>query len=209
MVLCITLDEKMKNKYLQKAHVLLDKKNRNTIYDNFKEYLIGNHIANIYTGYRKPDFEKFTEMVIYFAEKTTPFKTKINKLLFYADFLMFKQSCFSISGLKYKAIDMGPVPNNYQSIFEYLTNNNEIEILFTEFPNGYTGEQFKPLKNRNFKAELFSDSELEILDKVATIFKNTSTNEIIELSHLEKAWTMNEKDKNIISYKYAFELSQI
>ncbi|WP_394351640.1 type II toxin-antitoxin system antitoxin SocA domain-containing protein [Lunatibacter salilacus] len=38
----------------------------------------------------------------------------MNKLLFYADFLMFKRSCFSISGVRYKAIDMGPVPFNFQ-----------------------------------------------------------------------------------------------
>ncbi len=207
--LCGTLNEKVKIKYIQKAQLLVEERKRNIFNLNFKEYLLGNHLADIYSGYRNPNFEKFTEMIVYFSEKTAPFKTKMNKLLFYADFLMFKQSCFSISGMRYKAIDMGPVPNNFQSIFEYLSNKEEIDIHTTEFPNGYTGEQFKARKDRPFKADLFSENELEVIEKVATVFKSSSTNEIIELSHLEEAWKKNEKDKNVISYEYAFELNQI
>lgn len=111
--LCTTLDDKLKTRYIQKAQALQEEIMRNQSALNFKEYLLGSHVADIYSGYRKPDFEKFTEMVVYFSEKTAPFKTKMNKLLFYADFLMFKQSCFSISGARYRAINMGPVPNNF------------------------------------------------------------------------------------------------
>ncbi len=207
--LCGTLDEKSKNKLIQKAQLLLDEKNRNVFNLNFKEYLLGNHLADIYSGYRNPNFEKFTEMVVYFSDKLSPFKTKMNKLLFYADFLMFKHSCFSISGMRYKAIEMGPVPNNFQSIFEYLDNIDEIDILTTEFPNGYSGEQFKARKDRNFNAGLFSENELKTLEKVATVFNETSTNDIINLSHLEEAWKKNEKEKKVISYEYAFELNLI
>lgn len=207
--LCSTLDEKDKAKYIQKAQLLVDERKRNSFNLNFKEYLLGNHLADIYSGYRNPNFEKFTEMVVYFSEKIQPFKTKMNKLLFYADFLMFKQSCFSISGVRYKAIDMGPVPNNFQSIFEYLANTDEIDIFTTEFPQGYTGEQFKARKDRPFNTDLFSENELNVLEKVATVFKSTSTNDIIELSHLEEAWKNNEKEKSVISYEYAFDLNQI
>ena len=207
--LCATLEDKAKAKYIQKAQLLVEERKRNIFNLNFKEYLLGNHLADIYSGYRNPNFEKFTEMVVYFSEQIQPFKTKMNKLLFYADFLMFKQTCFSISGVRYKAIDMGPVPNNFQSIFEYLANKDEIEIFTTEFPQGYTGEQFKAKIDRPFKADLFSENELNVLEKVATVFKPTSTNDIIELSHLEEAWKKNEKDKSVISYEYAFELNQI
>jgi putative zinc finger/helix-turn-helix YgiT family protein len=207
--LCGTLDEKMKLKYIQKAQLLVEERKRNIFILNFKEYLLGKHLADIYSGYRNPNFEKFTEMVVYFSEHVAPFKTKMNKLLFYADFLMFKQSCFSISGKRYVAIDRGPVPDKYASIYEYLANENEVEIQYEEFPDGYTGERFIARKDRPFKADLFSKSELEVLEKVATVFKTTSTKDIIELSHLEDAWKKNEKDKTAISYEYAFELHQI
>ena len=204
-----TLDEKTKIKLIQKAQLLAEEKKRNIFNLNFKEYLMGNHLADIYSGYRNPDLEKFTEMVVYFSEKLAPFKTKMNKLLFYADFLMFKQSCFSISGMRYKAIDMGPVPNNFQSIFEYLANQDEIDIITTEFPTGYSGEQFKARNDRKFNPDFFAENEIKTLEKVANAFKETSTSEIIKLSHFEEAWKKNEKDKKVISYEYAFELHQI
>lgn len=207
--LCGTFDENTKTKLIYKAQLLADEKKRNIFNLNFKEYLLGNHLADIYSGYRNPNFEKFTEMIIYFSEKLSPFKTKMNKLLFYADFLMFKQSCFSISGVRYKAINMGPVPNNFQSIFEYLSNKNEIEILTIEFPGGHIGEQFKARKNREFNMDLFTEIELKTLEKVSSVFKETSTSDIIKLSHLEEAWKSNEKEKKVISYEYAFELNQI
>ena len=204
--LCGTLDDKLIIKYIQKAQLMVEERKRNIFNLNFKEYLLGGHLADVYSGYRNPHFDKFTEMVVYFSEQLAPFKTKMNKLLFYADFLMFKQSCFSISGKRYVAINRGPVPDKYASIYEYLTNENVVEIQYTEFPQGFTGEQFKARKDRPFKPELFTDSELAVLEKVATVYRPTNTNDIIELSHLEEAWKKNKKDKSVISYEYAFEL---
>lgn len=209
VLLCDSLDEKTKEKYIERAKQLIEEKTRNSFAFNLKDYLLGNHLADIYSGYRNPNFEKFTEMVVYFSEQVKPYKTKMNKLLFYADFLMFKQSCFSISGVRYNAIDMGPVPHNFQSIFEYLANEDEIDIYSKEFPNGGVGEQFIARNDRPFNSTLFSDSELDVLRKVVATFKTTSTNDIIELSHLEKAWKENEQAKKVISYEYAFELKQI
>jgi putative zinc finger/helix-turn-helix YgiT family protein len=207
--LCNTLNETIKQKIIQRAKLILNEREQNSFNSNFQAYLLGSHLPDIYSGYKSPNIEKFTEMVVYFSEKISPFKTKMNKLLFYADFLMFKQSCFSISGVRYKAIDMGPVPNNFQSLFEYLTNMNEIKIINVEFPNGYSGEQFYANKKRAFKADLFSENELNTLEKVAETFKETSTIEIIKASHFEEAWIKNEKEKKAISYEYAFELNSI
>jgi putative zinc finger/helix-turn-helix YgiT family protein len=207
--LCDSLDDKSKSKYELSAQELIEEKKKNIFNFNLKDYLLGNHLADIYSGYRNPSFEKFTEMVVYFSQKLEPYKTKMNKLLFYSDFLMFKQSCFSISGVRYKAINMGPVPNKFESIFEYLANKDDIDIFYTQFPQGYIGEQFKARNDRPFNQNLFTESELDVLKKVATVFKSTSTNDIVKLSHLEDAWKENEKDKSIISYQYAFELTQI
>jgi putative zinc finger/helix-turn-helix YgiT family protein len=207
--LCDSLDPKTKENLINTAQHIIEDRKRNIFKFNLKDYLLGDHLADVYTGYRNPDFEKFTEMVVFFSEQIEPFKTKMNKLLFYADFLMFKQSCFSISGVRYRAIDMGPVPNNFQSIFEYLANNEYIDIFYTQFPQGYTGEQFKARKERPFNQELFSETEMTVLNKVAEVFKASTTNNIIETSHLENAWKENEKEKNVISYKFAFELTQI
>jgi len=207
--LCDLLETSTKTKYIQKAQLLAEERKRNISNFNLKSYLVGDHLPNIYSGYRNPSFEKFTEMIVYFSEQVQPFKTKMNKLLFFADFLMFKQGCFSISGVRYQAIDKGPVPINFQSIFEYLANKDDIDIYNRPFPQGYTGEQFIARKDRPFNPRLFSESELEVLNKISTRFKTTTTNDIIKLSHLEEAWKENEKNKSLISYEYAFNLTQI
>lgn len=207
--LCDLLNSETKEKYFLTAQKIIQEITNNAFKFNLKNYLLGDHLADVFSGYRNPDFEKFSEMVVYFSTQLEPFKTKLNKLLFYADFLMFKQTCFSISGVRYKAIEMGPVPSNFQSIFEYLSNNNYIHISYTQFPQGYTGEQFKANKDRPFNDKLFSEVELQVLNKVVEAFKDSSTNEIIEWSHLEEGWKRNEKEKNVISYNYAFELNEM
>jgi hypothetical protein len=118
-----------------------------------------------------------------------------------------KQSGYSISGVQYRAIPMGPVPNNFNSIFEYLANNDYIDIYYSTFSDGGTGEQFRPNVNKKFNAGLFAENELSILENIAERFKNTTTNEIIEISHREKAWQENKDEKRIIDYKYSFDLN--
>ncbi len=171
------------------------------------DYLLGEKLPDVFSGYKKPNLDKLTEMVVYFTEKIQPYKTKMNKLLFYADFLCFRNTCFSMSGTRYRAIDMGPVPNNFNSIFEFMANNDDIDILQTEFENEKVGEQFKPNPNRKFNSALFAEDELKTLQTVADKFKKTSTKEIIDISHKEKAWKENfENGKRVISYNYGFEL---
>jgi len=176
---------------------------------NIEDYLLDfDKNIGIMTGYTKPSLEKLRHMIIYFTGSMQPWKTKMNKLLFYADFLNFRKTCFSISGTQYRAIDMGPVPNNFSSIFEYAAENEDINIHRIAFPSGALGEQFQP--KAHFDADLFNETELETLKQVSDKFKRTSVNSIIEISHQEKGWYENfEEGKKLISYEYAFDLATI
>lgn len=204
------LEESYKKKLLKHIDRLIEEEEQNYFSFEFKDYLMGDDVYNEFSGYRKPSLEKLTEMVVFFTNAMEPFKTKMNKLLFYADFLMFKRNCYSISGARYRAIDMGPVPNNFNSIFEYMANRDDIDIWEIEFPNGYTGEQFRPNLNRNFNSEIFSDEELKTLNVVSEKFKNTETSSIIKISHEERIWEENfNKGKKLISYKQSFDLNEI
>ncbi|QSE96503.1 type II TA system antitoxin MqsA family protein [Fulvivirga lutea] len=205
-----TIESDYRTKLLEKIDLLVEDQEENLFSFEFQDYLLGEHISDQFSGYKKPSLDKLTEMVIYFSQKLEPWKTQLNKLLFYADFLTFKKTCFSMSGARYRAINMGPVPNNYNSIFEYMANKNFIDIWITEFPSGAVGEQFKTNKNRKFNSKVFSEIELEVLNTVATKFQSMGTSDIIEISHKEKAWKANEKERKIISYKdYGFELKEL
>ena len=198
-------------KFIEKTHktieILLEEQKKDKFEKQLANYFFGTCLPNNLTGFKTPDIKKFSEMVVFFTQKLEPWKTKLNKLLFYADFIAHKQTGFSMSGVQYRAIPMGPVPNNFNSIFEYLANKDEINICYTNFTNGGTGEQFRPNPNKTFDKELFSETELRILESVAERFKETSTNEIIEISHKEKAWLDNNAERKLIDYNYSFELN--
>ena len=173
---------------------------------SIEDYLFVEKQANTLTGFIKPSLNKFSEMVLFFSKELNPFKTKLNKLLFYSDFSHFKQTGFSISGLSYKAIQMGPVPNNFQSLYEYIANNDIVEIKNIPFTDDIIGEQFVPTVNKQFDSSLFTESEIATLNSVCERFRNASTQNIIDISHQEIAWIENEKTKKTIDYVLAFDL---
>jgi putative zinc finger/helix-turn-helix YgiT family protein len=171
-----------------------------------KEYLIGSPVADNFTGFRLPDLIRFTEMIIFFAEKLKPFKTKLNKLLFYADFVMYDRSGYSMSGMRYRAIQLGPVPDKFDSIYDHLAINDEFDIISTVFDDGGVGDKFKPNPKHKFNPNLFSAAELSVLEEVVKKFRNTTANEIIDISHKEKGWIENKLSRGIIDYKYGFDI---
>lgn len=208
VLLTEVLNARLREKLLKRIDILIEKYNENHFSLEFQDYLLGEDTCDEYSGYRKPNLEKLSGMVSYFSENQRPYKTKLNKLLFYADFLHFKNNGFSISGARYKAIDMGPVPNNFNSIFEYLANKGQVNIITQQFPGGGEGEQFVPAKDFSLSADLFNQTEWGVLKQVSSIFRKTSTSKIIAKSHEEAAWKNNYDQKKTISYKqYAFDLS--
>jgi hypothetical protein len=101
---------------------------------------------------------------------------------------------------------MGPVPLNFISIFEYAAMQDDIDITYQEFQNGGIGEFFKPHPNREFNASLFDEGELLTMTTIMDRFRNISTADIINLSHEEAAWSDSFNEKKKISYDYAFKL---
>lgn len=192
-------------KLLDKIEKLIEEKKKVRFSTRFENYLLGDKLPDNYTGYIRPNIEKLTEMVVFFAQNMQPFVTQLNKLLFYCDFLHYKYEAVSISGTRYRAINMGPVPNNYDSIFDYMESINAIDIIKKENNWGYS-KQF--VSTKDFNSEKFTERELEILDKVYQEFNGKNTSEIIEKSHLEDAWKDNFKNgKSLIDYIYAFNLN--
>jgi putative zinc finger/helix-turn-helix YgiT family protein len=186
---------------------IIEEDNKNLYNVNIHDYLLGTKQPNIFSGYKMPSLELLTEMVVFFSKELEPWKTKLNKLLFYADFLQFKKFSFAISGIRYRAIDMGPVPNNFNSIFEYIVNNDEVDIQQKEFADGKIGERFIPNPKRNFNPEIFTEDELKTLRDISIRFGKTDTNDIIDISHEERGWKENfQAGKKLISYNYSFDL---
>jgi len=207
MVKISDIEQTLREKLYKRIEHLIQVEMRDVDRKMLRNYFFSVDRPSIFSGFRMPDLEKFAEMVFFFSECLQPWKTKLNKLLFYADFLCFSKTGKSISGVHYRAIPMGPVPDKFQTIFEYLKDTNVVEINTSYFSNGGIGEQFFPAKDKHFNASLFTEQEQNTLYAVVERFKSTTTDEIIEISHREKAWLENKEKYDLINYLYAFDLN--
>ncbi|MDD4970245.1 MAG: DUF4065 domain-containing protein [Paludibacter sp.] len=197
--------DKEKESILKKIEKAIENK-RITLNLAFEKYAaLGNTDRGAFTGYVAPNLDKAREMVVYFARACNPFTTKMNKLLFYADFFNYEQTGYSISGMTYQAIPRGPVPLRYDGLYGNVSDIVERKDVF--FPNDVSGERLTT--SQEFNAALFTDEELKTLEAVVQRFGNTLTKEIVSISHEEPAWLDNEKKRKVISYQYAFELKGI
>ena len=204
------LDDKTKEKIIARIDAMLKANDGwKTVYGE-EDYVMGTEpgdtLPDHSTGYRKPSLERLTEMIVYFAETLKPYKTKLNKLLFYADFRHFQLHGYSISGARYRAVKHGPVPKQYDALFDHVTRRDEVMLVQEMFADGNLGTQFVPKSGRAFRKELFEESELAVLKEVATRFKKDTAKQIIETSHEEEAWKQFEQERAIIDYNLAFGL---
>lgn len=156
------------------------------------------HPPDIMSGNRLFHYDKFAEMVRYFAEHQNPYVTKLNKLMFYADFTHFKNFNTSISGSHYVRNHYGPVPNKYQLLYDAV---NGVEIVENEY--GYLVQK----KDDEVGFFHLNAKELKTLNDVAKKFKRFSSLDISNFSHDERAWRDIEL-KESISYYYAEMLDE-
>jgi uncharacterized phage-associated protein len=194
------LDEKGKEKILARVKDLIKPScHCSDLYGRFRSS------TDVTTGFRPFSEERLKHVVLFFAEKLKPYKTKLNKLLFYADFVNFRETAQSITGLKYKAIPFGPVPVSYDYLFEALESDFVIEKEWMMTEVGQM-EKIVPANESKFDKNLFSDIELESLEYVAKRFKRYTAKEIADCSHEERAWKDNITGNKLIPFNYAFSL---
>ncbi len=158
--------------------------------------------------------EKLIQAISYFA-KNTRFcgKVKLFKLLYFLDFEHYKVTGRSVTGLTYSAWQMGPVPTALYdeldspepdfagaiSISEIATRNKKPMLTFKP-----TGE---------FSAELFTKRELRLLEKLATEYRETQSDDMIEATHLEnmpwdKVYNQQKAKRSEIPYEYALLVNE-
>lgn len=157
-----------------------------------------------YNGYTKLDFKKVINMILFFA-KDGILKTKLLKEMFYADFLNYKNTGKSITGLEYSKITYGPVPDDKDKIICDCISKKFIDEI-VEYKNDYEYHNIISLKD--FDKNIFDEEELMILNRVKEFFKDFKSKEIADFSHEEKAFIETEFAKNI-SYDFAFDINRI
>ena len=171
-------------------------------FELFYEKRFGNYPPNIFSGYQKLNIEKLLACICFFCYKADNFITKINKLLFYADFKHFKNNASSITGARYARINYGPVPDKYDFYFALIKINKSMVCEEVSI-NNFSGE--KILYNGKLELSCFDEAEIETLIEVKNYFKNFNAKKISDFSHEELGY-METEQGGFISYEFAKDL---
>lgn len=141
------------------------------------------------------DREKQLNSIIYFLSNTKSCgKTKLCKLLYYLDFMHFRETGRSVTNMDYYAWNYGPVPKKLFEEMESPPADLKANISIPPANNEKTFVELKPKKK--FDDRYFTKRELRLLEKVAFIFRDAEAKDMVEASHLPNhPWDKTIKTK--------------
>ena len=157
-------------------------------------------------GEETPNIEKYKQMLLAFlrsklAKDGKVPKTKLAKLLYLADFSWYHSRLESMSGMRYRKIPYGPVPEAYFRIVTELYEEDKIDIEKKD--NGTDKGAFLISQKRGGEREsldALSDKEKKRIADIAKKWKGKSTREIVNFTHQQLPYATS-RDGEIIPYE--------
>jgi putative zinc finger/helix-turn-helix YgiT family protein len=159
---------------------------------------------DVYGGWTPMQLSKMREMMVFFATLPDMYATKLNKLLFYADFGHFRDFGASISGSPYLAMQFGPVPQHYPWIEEDLLEGGDLLAKEIFFKNGDSHVTMSAAREPDLS--VFSGEEIATLRRVERVLGHKTSKRLSELSHEERAWA-ETPTRSMIPYDLARDLA--
>lgn len=151
-----------------------------------------------------PDIEKYKQMILQYLridisnkEGGKVPKTKLAKLLYLADFSWFYEHLESMSGMQYRKLAYGPVPDIFFRAIDELAADGKIEIeAKTE------GEKQMLLiseseSNKNEKITTISSEEISLMKKIAKKWRDSKTQDIVNFTHNQLPYRLCRTDELI------------
>lgn len=155
-------------------------------------------------GYAQLSLNRLKNIMLYILNRCDEvWCTKMNKLLFYTDFMSYRERGMAMTGLSYRAIDFGPVPERWDRVYsEFPEVRQELRQV-----GDFVGSVL--IASAEADNTMFTDAELKVLDAICTHFGKMTSREISRISHDEEAW-LNHHDKyEYIPFDDAFTIKAI
>lgn len=167
-------------------------------YDHARLFQCTRGIEN---GFAPQSLERLKNIILYIMEHFNDvFCTKMNKLLFYVDFLAYCRLGRAITGLSYRALEYGPVPDRWDRVYSQFDD-------ITLEPRAYgEKEGYVLVSSVQSQMDMFPDEEKDILDEVCARFANCSSSDMTRISHSERAWLDNIEGYKRIPFASAFDI---
>jgi transcriptional regulator with XRE-family HTH domain len=124
-------------------------------------------------------------------------KTKLAKLVYLADFAWFYSNLESMSGMQYRKIQYGPVPDSYFRAIDELFEDGQIEINPTE-----DGAMLISQTRNGAKIALseINKDEEKLIKNISDKWKDKNTQEIVTFTHNQLPYAVC-LDNEIIPYE--------
>lgn len=146
--------------------------------------------------------KRFRELIVYVADKCgmdpSFGATKLNKILWYADFVSYKQRGKPITGERYQRLQNGPCPVRLKPVRESMVGK---DVVVRIVPVG-TYQQHRIVALRSADLSVFDAEDIAFVDRIIEILRDLNATEISELSH-GMAWK-TRFDGDPIPYQAAF-----
>ncbi len=126
-------------------------------------------------------------------------KTKLAKLLYLADFAWFYEHMDSMSGLGYRKIQFGPVPDTYFRMIDELEEKGLIEVEHKTTDKGpvYLLRATRP--GNLYQSAHLSSEQITLMNDIEKKWHDVSTNEIVAFTHGQLPYKL-AGDGELISY---------
>lgn len=147
-----------------------------------------------------PNYEKYKQMILAFLRMgKNVTKTKLAKFVYLSDFAWFYNHLQSMSGMKYRKIKYGPVPDAYFRALDELEEEGKIVI---DRKNA-DGKEMLIIResdsNRRQKLGDISSDEAGLMKEIYKKWKDKKTSEIVNFTHNQLPYLMAD-DEDIVSY---------
>lgn len=137
--------------------------------------------------------DKFRSMILAFiafggANDGLVTKTKLAKMLYFADAQTFKLRGQTISGLIYRKLPQGPVPYEFFQSIDEMADNKIIDIKFSGL-----AQMIGTVEPVNIEELNLEGNELSLIEDIAKKWKDKRTDAIVNYSHQHTTWLNAEE----------------
>lgn len=152
-----------------------------------------------------PDIEKYKHMILTYLRMNLSKdgripKTKLAKLLYLADFAWFYDHLESMSGMQYRKIAYGPVPDAFFRALDELAEDGKIQIDKEEHGEKTMFLVSEAESNRNARIQTLSKEETALMKKIAEKWKGKNTEAIVNFTHNQLPYFLC-RDNELIPYE--------
>lgn len=110
-------------------------------------------------------------------------KTKLAKLAYLVDFAWFYDKLEPMSGLSYRRIPQGPVPDQYFRVIDDLYESEAINIETK-------GKAMLIQANEDASSDGLSGEEIQLIKKICLKWREANTEEIVNFTHEQLPWKL-------------------